>query len=91
MRVSMRELKAHLSQYVVQAQTGQLIELTLHRKVVARIVGVPPTGNTAARVGRNKQRALRRMKLQFGAMRYAYCTLQQPFAIDGYWHSTDHR
>jgi len=49
MRVSMRELKAHLSQYVVQAQTGQLIELTLHRKVVARIVGVPPTGNTAAR------------------------------------------
>ena len=47
MRVSMRELKAHLSQYVVQAQTGQLIELTSHRKVVARIVGVPPTGNAA--------------------------------------------
>ena len=47
MRVSMRELKTHLSQYVVQAQAGQLIELTSHRKVVARIVGVPPTGNTA--------------------------------------------
>jgi prevent-host-death family protein len=47
MQVSIRELKAHLSQYVVQAQAGQLIELTSHRKVVARIVGVPPTNNTA--------------------------------------------
>jgi prevent-host-death family protein len=47
MQVSIRELKAHLSQYVIQAQTGQLVELTSHRKVVARIVGVPPTSNTA--------------------------------------------
>jgi prevent-host-death family protein len=47
MQVSMRELKAHLSQYVVQAQAGHLIELTSHRRVVARIVGVPPTGNTS--------------------------------------------
>ena len=47
MQVSIRELKAHLSQYVVQAQAGQLIELTSHRKVVARIVGVPATDNTA--------------------------------------------
>ncbi len=46
MQVSMREFKTHLSQYVVQAQAGQLIELTSHRKVVARIVGVPPTGNS---------------------------------------------
>ena len=42
MRVSMREFKSHLSQYVDQAQSGQLIELTSHRKVVARLVGVPP-------------------------------------------------
>lgn len=45
MQVSMQEFKSHLSQYVVRAQSGQLIELTSHRKVVARIVGVPPTEN----------------------------------------------
>jgi len=39
----MQEFKSHLSRYVGQAQSGQLIELTSHRKVVARIVGVPPT------------------------------------------------
>ena len=43
MQVSMQEFKSHLSHYVVQAQSGQLIELTSHRKVVARIVGVPAT------------------------------------------------
>lgn len=41
MQVSMREFKSHLSQYVSQAQSGQLIELTSHRKVVARLAGVP--------------------------------------------------
>lgn len=46
MQVSMREFKSHLAQYVEQAQAGQSIELTSHRKVVARIVGVPPTGST---------------------------------------------
>ena len=43
MLVSIQEFKSHLSRYVSQAQSGQLIELTSHRKVVARIVGVPPT------------------------------------------------
>lgn len=42
MQVSMREFKSHLSQYVSQAQSGQLIELTSHRKVVARLAGVLP-------------------------------------------------
>ena len=42
MQVSHAEFKSHLSQYVGQAQSGELIELTSHRKVVARIVGVPP-------------------------------------------------
>lgn len=42
MQVSMQEFKSHLSQYVGQAQSGELIELTSHRKVVARLVGVPP-------------------------------------------------
>ncbi len=41
MQVSMHEFKSHLSRYVSQAQSGQAIELTSHRKVVARIVGVP--------------------------------------------------
>lgn len=45
MQVSMREFKTHLSQYVGQAQSGQAIELTSHRKVVARLVGVLPTAN----------------------------------------------
>lgn len=46
MLVSIKEFKSHLSRYVGQAQSGQLIELTSHRKVVARIVGVPPTDST---------------------------------------------
>ncbi len=43
MEVPMRDFKSHLSQYVLQAQAGQAIELTSHRKVVARLVGVPAT------------------------------------------------
>ncbi|MDO9012868.1 MAG: type II toxin-antitoxin system Phd/YefM family antitoxin [Gallionella sp.] len=43
MQVSMREFKTHLSQYVGQAQSGQSIELTSYRKVVARLVGVSAT------------------------------------------------
>jgi antitoxin (DNA-binding transcriptional repressor) of toxin-antitoxin stability system len=46
MQVSMREFKSHLSQYIEQAQAGDSIELTSYRKVVARIVGVPPTEST---------------------------------------------
>jgi antitoxin (DNA-binding transcriptional repressor) of toxin-antitoxin stability system len=42
----MREFKSHLSQYIEQAQAGDSIELTSYRKVVARIVGVPPTEST---------------------------------------------
>ena len=45
MRVSIRELKAHLSRYLSQAQAGQSFEITSHRKVVARITGVPATPN----------------------------------------------
>ncbi|MDO9394665.1 type II toxin-antitoxin system Phd/YefM family antitoxin [Methylotenera sp.] len=45
MQVSIQEFKSHLSHYVGQAQSGQLIELTSHRKVVARIVGVPSTAS----------------------------------------------
>jgi antitoxin (DNA-binding transcriptional repressor) of toxin-antitoxin stability system len=43
MHVSMQEFKSHLAKYVGQAQSGQMIELTSHRKVVAHIIGVPPS------------------------------------------------
>ena len=41
MQVSMGEFKSHLSSYVTQSQSEGLIELTSHRKVVARLIGVP--------------------------------------------------
>ena len=41
MQVSMGEFESHLSSYVTQSQSGELIELTSHRKVVARLIGVP--------------------------------------------------
>ena len=41
MSISMHEFKSHLAKYVSQAQAGEPIELTSHRKVVARLVGVP--------------------------------------------------
>ncbi len=44
MQVSTRELKSHLSSYLSQAQAGVAIDVTSHRKVVARIVGVPAPG-----------------------------------------------
>ena len=43
MRVSIQDFKSHLSHYVGQAQSGVLIELTSHRKVVARLSGVIST------------------------------------------------
>jgi prevent-host-death family protein len=43
MNVSIRELKTHLSKYLSQVQAGQTIEVTSHRKIIARIVGVPET------------------------------------------------
>jgi prevent-host-death family protein len=46
MQISMQEFKAHLSRYVVEAQSGQQIELTSHRKVVARLIGVPAVDST---------------------------------------------
>lgn len=45
MQVSIRELKAHLSQYLRRAQAGQSLEITSHRKTVARIIGVAATAD----------------------------------------------
>lgn len=50
MQVSMQEFKSHLSHYVSEAQSGQLVELTSHRKVVARIIGVPSSASAGFRV-----------------------------------------
>jgi prevent-host-death family protein len=47
MQVSIRELKAHLSQYLSRARSGESLEITSHRKVVARIVGVPPPSESS--------------------------------------------
>ena len=43
MTVSIRELKAHLSQYLAEARAGKVIRVTSHRKEIARITGVPDT------------------------------------------------
>lgn len=47
MQVSIRELKAHLSRYLAQARQGIALEITSHRRVVARVTGVPDTGSPA--------------------------------------------
>ena len=46
MQVSIQEFKSHLSKYVSDAQSGSLIELTSHRKVVAKLIGVAPNNGT---------------------------------------------
>jgi prevent-host-death family protein len=47
MQVSIRELKAHLSRYLAQARQGTTLEITSHRRVVARVTGVPESGTPA--------------------------------------------
>ncbi|MGA1492391.1 MAG: type II toxin-antitoxin system Phd/YefM family antitoxin [bacterium] len=45
MNVAVHQLKANLSRLLARAQSGEVIEVTSHRKPIARIVGVPePTG-----------------------------------------------
>lgn len=41
MEVAIRDLKAKLSQVLALAQQGTVIEVTSHRRPVARIVGIP--------------------------------------------------
>jgi len=47
MKVSIGEFKSHLAKYVSKAQSGELIELTSHRKIVARLAGVAPDDGSA--------------------------------------------
>lgn len=46
MQVSVRELKTHLSHYLQQTRAGKEIDITSHRKVIARLRGVPSSSNT---------------------------------------------
>ncbi len=39
MPVSVREFKAHLSRYLAEVRTGKTIEISSHRKVIARVSG----------------------------------------------------
>jgi prevent-host-death family protein len=49
-RVPIREFKARLSHYLARAARGA-IEVTSHKKVVARVTGVPPeAGDGVARL-----------------------------------------
>ncbi len=47
MQVSMSQFKSYLAHYIQEAQSGKLIEVTSHRKVVARLVGVVEPDDTA--------------------------------------------
>lgn len=47
MQVSVRDLKAHLSNYLAQVRQGSALEITSHRKVVARVTGVPESATSA--------------------------------------------
>jgi prevent-host-death family protein len=48
MQVSIAKFKSHLAYYIRQAQSGQVVELTSHRKVVARLTGVSQSDGIAA-------------------------------------------
>jgi len=41
MPVSVREFKARLSHYLSEARAGRTVEVSSHRKVIARVTGVP--------------------------------------------------
>jgi prevent-host-death family protein len=41
-RVSVRELKTHLSAWLARAQAGEVVEVTSHHKPIARITAVKP-------------------------------------------------
>lgn len=41
MEIAVRDLKARLSRVLALAQQGEVVEVTSHRRPVARIVGVP--------------------------------------------------
>lgn len=47
-QVSVRDLKAHLSEWLARAQAGEVVEVTSHRKPIARITGLKPFAQGAS-------------------------------------------
>jgi prevent-host-death family protein len=43
--VPVREFKAHLSRYLNQVRAGRALEITSHRKVIAKAIPVPEAPN----------------------------------------------
>jgi prevent-host-death family protein len=41
-QVSVRDLKTHLAAWLARAQAGEVVEVTSHRKPIARITAVKP-------------------------------------------------
>lgn len=41
MPVPVHEFKAHLSRYLAEVRAGKTVEISRHRRVVARVIGVP--------------------------------------------------
>lgn len=41
MKVSIQQFKSQLAKFIRESQSGKTLELTSHRKVVARVIGVP--------------------------------------------------
>ena len=46
-QVSVRDLKTHLSQWLGRVQAGDVVEVTSHRKPIARITAVKPAEPTS--------------------------------------------
>jgi prevent-host-death family protein len=46
-QVSVRELKTHLSEWLARAQAGEVVEVTSHRKPIARITAVQPAESSS--------------------------------------------
>jgi prevent-host-death family protein len=49
MHLGIRELKAGLSRILAQARAGEVIEVTSHDRLIARIVAIPDAGAASLR------------------------------------------
>jgi prevent-host-death family protein len=46
-QVSVRDLKTHLSEWLARAQSGEVVEVTSHRKPIARITALKPAASAS--------------------------------------------
>jgi len=47
-QVSVRDLKTHLSEWLARAKAGEVVEVTSHRKPIARLTGIKQPDSTPA-------------------------------------------